>query len=206
MKLSEELQSFLENPNIKNTLQNLLDTLESKSFGLVLFVLMLPAALPIPTFGITHILEAVAVLVALQMILLRPTIWLPKKVLTTEVAWMSDIKFVTGLKAFVQKIEKFAKPRFSFLVLSKGGKILTGIVSLIFAVIAFIAPLATGLDTLPAIGVVLIGLALVFEDGVLWILGILVGIIGMALVIASYYFGFQIFGQLWQQLMRLITI
>jgi hypothetical protein len=206
MQLSQELRSFLENSKIKNTLQNLLDTLESKSFGLILFLLMLPAALPLPTFGITHVLEIVVVLVSLQLILLRPTIWLPKKILTTEVAWMSDKKFVSGLAGFVAKIEQFSKPRLSFLVCSKVGKILTGVFSLILAVTSFFAPLATGLDTLPAVGAVLIAFGLVFEDGILWLLGVVVGIVGIVTVVAAYYFGLQIFGQLWQQVMRLINL
>jgi hypothetical protein len=50
-------------------------------------------------------------------------------------------------------------------------------------VAAFVAPPFTGLDTLPALGVVLVSLGVLLEDFVLVVVGIAVGAVGVILEI-----------------------
>jgi hypothetical protein len=206
MKFSEDIKVFLEDAKTANTLENLLQVIKGKSFALMLFVLMLPAALPIPTAGITHVLEVVTVLVALQMIVLRPFLWLPHKVLKTEVKWASDQKFVSGLDKFLVTIERYARPRLASWIESKAGYILTGIIVVVFATAAFFAPLATGLDTLPALGVVVLGLAIIFEDIVMWLAGIIIGIAGVALVLIAYTLGIEAIIAVGKSLLHLLGL
>src|SRR5690349_7157785 len=44
------------------TLGRLVDALDREGFALVLLILMFPSALPIPTGGVTHVLELVSVI------------------------------------------------------------------------------------------------------------------------------------------------
>ncbi|MGZ8563705.1 MAG: exopolysaccharide biosynthesis protein, partial [Candidatus Limnocylindria bacterium] len=66
-KVSDLLEGWLrEEP--PRTLGELIDRFGEKSFALVFILLMAVPALPLPTGGVTHVFEAVAMLVALQLI------------------------------------------------------------------------------------------------------------------------------------------
>jgi hypothetical protein len=61
------------------TLGYLADVFGGRGFATAVLVLMSPAALPLPTGGVTHLFEGVAVLLGLEMALGRTTIWLPRR-------------------------------------------------------------------------------------------------------------------------------
>ena len=60
------------------TLGSLIDLFGLKSFALVFVLLLGIPALPLPTGGATHVFEIIAVLVALELIVGRKEIWLPR--------------------------------------------------------------------------------------------------------------------------------
>ncbi len=60
-----------------------------------------------------------------------------------------------------------------------------GVIFLIFTIAAFVSPPFAGLDTLPALGAVIIALSLILEDVLLLLIGSLVGSLGVGLVIAT---------------------
>ena len=59
------------------TLGDLIDAFGEKSFAVVFIVLLSVPALPLPTGGVTHVFEAIAMLVAAQLVAGRRSIWLP---------------------------------------------------------------------------------------------------------------------------------
>ena len=61
------------------TIQEVIDRFAEKSFAVLLLLLLALPALPLPTGGLTHILEIIAMLVALELIIGRKTVWLPKR-------------------------------------------------------------------------------------------------------------------------------
>ena len=58
---------------------------------------------------------------------------------------------------------------------------LIGLVLLVFVLGAFLAPPFSGLDTLPALGVVVVCLGLVFSDGFIVGAGLVIGVVGLVL-------------------------
>src|SRR5206468_31711 len=66
-KLSDELQRWLSSDGDK-TLSSLIELFEEKSFAIVFMLLLAVPALPLPTGGVTHVFEIIAVLLALQLI------------------------------------------------------------------------------------------------------------------------------------------
>jgi hypothetical protein len=76
-KFSDELESWLQSKQPK-TLLSLIKFSEEKSFAVLLLLLMFLPALPLPTGGITHVFEVIAVLIAIEMMLGLKSIWLPK--------------------------------------------------------------------------------------------------------------------------------
>lgn len=204
VKLSENIKSFLEDADTSNNLRNLLAAIQGKSFALVICVLMLPASLPIPTAGITHVLELVTLFVALQMVVLRKYLWLPENILNTEAKWASNAQFIQSLTKFLQKVESFSSVRGAHIIRLDGMKVISGLCIILFTLAAFFAFPGTGLDTLPALGVVLLSLSLILEDLALFVVAIVVGIIGMVLVGVSYLYGLQGLGMVWTSFINLL--
>ena len=180
---SQQLQTFLKSKNPK-TLQNLIDNFAEKSFAIVFVLLMATPALPLPTGGITHVFEIIVILLSLELIAGRKSIWLPQKWLDKTLPAKLQTSALPAMVRLVGKIEQFSRPRLGGVLKNSVSARFVGIIILVLTVFAFLAPPFSGLDTLPSLGVVLISLALIFEDLVLGIIGLLVGIVGVGLVMA----------------------
>jgi hypothetical protein len=140
-------------------------------------------ALPLPTGGATHVFEVIAVLVALQLIAGREQIWLPERWCRIQLVGPNRERFLRGLLRFIRFLERFSKPRFTFLFDHRLSNIVFGLLAVGGAVAAFVAPPFSGLDTLPALGVVLISLGVLLEDILVVLLGMIVVAAGVILEI-----------------------
>ena len=181
-RVSDDLERWLKGDGDK-TLGGLIDVFGPKSFA-ILFVLLLGVpALPLPTGGATHVFEIIAVLLALQLIANRQEIWLPQKWRRIEFGGNKQQRFVTGLMKLIRWLERFSKPRLTFLFEHRVSKIGFGLIVIVGSVAAFVAPPFTGLDTLPSLGVVLVSLGVLLEDIVVVVVGLIVGAVGVVLEI-----------------------
>lgn len=179
-KVSDQLEGWLTGEGDK-TLGGLMDVFEEKSFA-ILFVLLLGLpALPIPTGGATHAFEVIAVLLAVQLIAGSDEIWLPQKWRNKPLVGEKSQKFVTSLMKMIRRLERFSRPRLRFLFEHRLSNIVFGVLVIGGSVAAFFAPPFTGLDTLPALGVVLLSLAVLLEDILLAIVAFFVGLAGILL-------------------------
>lgn len=77
-KVSDQLERWLSGSR-PQTLGSLIDLFEEKGFAVLFVVLMAPSALPIPTGGVTNVLEVVAMLLALELIAGKRCVWLPQR-------------------------------------------------------------------------------------------------------------------------------
>jgi hypothetical protein len=177
-KVSEQLERWLGGDQPK-TLAGLLDIVGPGSFALLFIVLMAPAALPLPTGGATHVLEVIVALLALQLIVGREEVWLPERWKGRDLGGRSQ-RFVTGLVKQVRRIERFSRPRWRWVFGLPLIRRAFGLAVLGLTVAAFLAPPFSGLDTLPALGVVLIAFGILAEDVVLAVAGLVVGVAGVA--------------------------
>jgi hypothetical protein len=177
---SAELKTW-QNSAQPKTLQNLVQVFGYKSFGIIFLLLMLGSALPIPTGGITNVFEIIVMLLALELIAGRQTIWLPKRWHNVSVAGVMQSK---GIKRVVHYVERFEKRPAILGRISPHNSRLIGLLMLLFALAAFVAIPFSSLDTLPSMGAVLVALAMILEDRLLLIAGFLVGAAGIALILA----------------------
>jgi hypothetical protein len=181
-KVSDSLQGWLEGDTDK-TLGSLVDVFGEKSFA-ILFVLLLGVpALPLPTGGATHVFEIIAALLALQLIVGRDQIWLPQKWCKLELAGPKQQRFIAGLMKLIRRLERLSRPRLRFLFETRVSNSVFGLLVLGGTAGAFFAPPFTGLDTLPALGVVLLSLGFLLEDVIVVALGLIVGVAGVVLEI-----------------------
>ena len=167
-KVSEQLERWLTTEGDK-TLGSLIELFEEKSFA-ILFVLLLGVpALPLPTGGVTHVFEIIALLLALQLIAGRDQIWLPQRWCKLELAGQQRQRFITALLKMIRRLERFSRPHLRFLFDHR------------LSNIVFLAPPFTGLDTLPSLGVVLLSLGVLLEDFLVVIAALVVGVAGVVL-------------------------
>ena len=91
-KFSNKLEIWLKG-NEPKTAESLSKTFGTHSFAVVVLILMVIPALPLPTGGITHIFEVIAMLLSLELIAGFDKIWLPGRLKNVKLA------LATGYKA-----------------------------------------------------------------------------------------------------------
>jgi hypothetical protein len=169
-RFSDELEQWLTSDGEK-TLGTLVDTFGEKSFAILLLLLLAVPALPLPTGGVTHVFEIIAVLIAAQLIAGRDEIWLPDRWRSRDIAGGRQEKFIAKLMGLIRRLERFSRPRLRFLFHHRISDIAFGVLAILGTVGAFLAPPFSGLDTLPALGVVVLALSMLLEDALVAIIG-----------------------------------
>lgn len=165
------------------TLGHLVDTFEEKAFALVFVLLLGVPALPIPTGGATHVFEIIVALVAAQLVVGRTRIWLPDRWRRLSVTGKAQERFIGALLKVTRGLERFSRPRMAGLFDTRLGRTAFGLSIIALSAAAFVAPPFSGLDTLPAMGGVLIALGVLLGDIAIVVVGACVGLAGITLEI-----------------------
>ncbi|WP_343288952.1 exopolysaccharide biosynthesis protein [Wolbachia endosymbiont of Encarsia formosa] len=189
----KEVSDTNNNDNDKVTLFDIKTALHERGFGILIIIFSLPLSVPIPVPpGYTTILSIPLILFSLQLLFGFDSPWMPN--------WLERKSFQRSTLALVvektsptlKKIEKFMKPRMSFIFRGPGENILAFIMLLCALSIAIPLPLT---NFIPAIGTTLISLGIMSKDGFLSIMGVLVSLCGLLLTLVVIVKGPQlIFG------------
>ncbi|MGL9732702.1 MAG: exopolysaccharide biosynthesis protein [Wolbachia sp.] len=181
---SDILKEVAETNNYNSDKVTLFDikiALHERGFGILIIIFSLPLSVPIPVPpGYTTIFSMPLILFSLQLLLGFDSPWMPH--------WLERKSFQRSTLALVvektspalRKIEKFMKPRMSFIFCGPGERILAFIMLLCALSIAIPLPLT---NFIPAIGTTLISLGIMSKDGLLSILGVLMSLCGLLLTI-----------------------
>ncbi|MCM1001148.1 MAG: exopolysaccharide biosynthesis protein [Wolbachia endosymbiont of Melophagus ovinus] len=193
-KLASDILKEVADTNNANsdkvTLFDIKTALHERGFGILMIIFSLPLSVPIPVPpGYTTILSIPLILFSLQLLLGFDSPWMPH--------WLERKSFQRSTLALVvektspalRKIEKFMKPRMSFIFCGPGEKILAFIMLLCALSIAIPLPLT---NFIPAIGTTLISLGIMSKDGLLSILGVLVSLCGLLLTLVVVVKGPQL--------------
>ena len=181
-KLSDELEEWLGGEGDR-TLGALIDAFGEKSFAILFVFLLGVPALPLPTGGATHVFEIISALLALELIVGRRQVWLPARWQRIKLGGEKQQKFIAGLTRLIRRLERLSRPRLAFLFHRRLSNAVFGLLVIGGTAGAFFAPPFTGLDTLPALGVVLLSLGVLLEDFLVVVAGLVVGVTGVALEI-----------------------
>lgn len=193
-KLASDILKEVADTNNANsdkvTLFDIKTALHERGFGILIIIFSLPLSVPIPVPpGYTTILSMPLILFSLQLLFGFDSPWMPH--------WLERKSFQRSTLALVvektspalRKIEKFMKPRMSFIFCGPGEKILAFIMLLCALSIAIPLPLT---NFIPAIGTTLISLGIMSKDGLLSILGVLVSLCGLLLTLVVIVKGPQL--------------
>ncbi len=179
---SDELEHWLEGDGPK-TLGALNDVFAERAFAVGILLMMLVPALPLPTGGVSHVLEVVAIVLAAEMVLGRKVVWVPSRWQDSELGATMTGKTLPFVMRRIRQVERLSHGRGRRLFAYGWFDRVLGLVLIVFAAAAALAPPFSGLDTLPALGAVVVALSILLEDVLVLTVGLLLGSGGIVLIL-----------------------
>ncbi len=184
--LSEEISEIFGYHEQAATVGAVLDRISHRSFGVLLAILALPSAMPLPAPGYAMPFGIVLAFLGFQIMRGRETPWLPERVLSRRIGASrrgaeSGNRLVGWMVWFVMQAERILKPRLQFLYANPVFVRGSGAVVLICA-LSMCTPIPLT-NTWPAVGVFLIGMGFLEEDGLFGLTGIATGLAGVAFAV-----------------------
>ncbi len=185
-RLSQELLAFLEQLHEKDcTVQEVVELVGERGFGLLLLILALPAALPLPAPGYATPFGVLMVVLGLQMVRGRKTPWVPA-FLGRRVVPYSLLRFSVKNGTFPLKVVEFlVRPRLQRL--SRSRAFLAGVGVTIVLMAAFMSLPIPLTNTAPSFVIFVLAAGILEEDGLLLLGGLLLSPVAAAIAIAALY-------------------
>ena len=165
-------------------LGDLVDRLDERAFGLMLLLLALPCCVPF-IYILPQIVALPMLALAGQMAMGRPHPWLPASLHEREFTPSAFQQVVARSEKYLGWIEHFARPRLKVVTDNFGARIVGAL--MLVPIASILVPLPST-NTVPGIGVAIASLGLIERDGLLVILGLLIGFIWVALLV---FFGLE---------------
>lgn len=160
------------------TVGSILDQIGAKGFGLLLVILSLPSALPVPAPGYSTPFGIMIVILAVQIFIGRQTIWLPQGLRKIKLK-KTMVQTMLGVATrFLHKIERFIRPRQLWIRSRAGLSCLALVIGVMACLMILPIPLT---NTFPAMVIFMIGVGLCEEDGLLALAAFVVGLLAIAL-------------------------
>ena len=189
--LSAELSDFVSGLQTEETtIGAVLDAIADRGFGLILLVLALPAALPLPAPGYATPFGLMMALLALQMMRGRRTPWFPERV-RKRVVTKSKLEWtVKNAGVPLRFVEWIIRPRLSGLARNRAFLALVGFVVLLMSIsMSMPIPLT---NTAPSFVIFVLAAGILEEDGLVLLGGLVLapvaaGIAGVAVYYAWIY-------------------
>ena len=155
------------------TLEDILRRLGTRSYGPGLFLISLISMLP-PisiTPGLPVITGSVTLVLAAQLLVLRPYPWLPRRLLRVSFAPEKLERVVARARPWAKYIGVVVRPRLTLLVMPPSLNVIA-LMCIGLGLMTFpLAVLPAG-ENIPAAAVLLFGLALTVDDGLLALFGL----------------------------------
>ncbi len=179
MRLSQNIAQVFSTEDESVTLETLMDRISFKSFGVFLIILSLPSALPVPAPGYSVPFGLALMYLGVQVMARRDHPWFPEFVRQRRIPAKGNARLVRWMVKFLAFFEYFVRPRVRFVYTNPISYRFLGLVITICA-ISMCSPIPLT-NTVPALGIFLIGLGMLEEDGLGALVGLLVALAGLAL-------------------------
>jgi len=161
------------------SLREIMDRLDERAFGAILFILAIPCAIPF-LYGVPQVVAVPMLAFAAQMAAGREEPWLPGKLGERRIGKQGLTNTARRGRKWFGWVEWFARPRLTFLT-GKGPERVIGLILCAFC-LSIMVPLPLTNST-PAIGVALASFGLIQRDGLLVIIGLAIGIAWISLLL-----------------------
>lgn len=160
-------------------LGDVLDQLDERAFGLLLLLLALPCCLPF-VYLLPQIVALPMLALAGQLAAGRHHPWLPKTLHDRSFPISAFQSVLDRSAKYIGWIERFAHPRIPALTQGLGVRIVGAL--LIVPTASILIPLPST-NTIPGIGVAVASVGLIERDGVLVLMGLVIGFIWVFLLL-----------------------
>jgi hypothetical protein len=174
-------------PTDRVAIVDLIQAMEGAGFGLTLMIFSFGIIIPLPPPFPSMIAIPLAIF-SFQMMIGLPAPKLPKMFAKMTVKRSILGALVRKSSPYIGKVEKILRPRLIFMTSMIAERIVGG---LIFMFSVFVlAPLPLS-NFIPGLGVLITSFGMIGRDGLVMILGILVGFLGMAIAVLTVFFGLE---------------
>lgn len=163
------------------TLDWILQQMEERAFGLFLLILALPCCIPF-LYGLPQVVALPLMLISAQMLFGRKSPWLPERLGNREVTTAGLRTLGERAGPWLRRIEAVSRPRLTILTRPPLDRIVGLVLVMFSASILLPVPLT---NTVPGIAVVVVAMGLMQRDGILVILGTLMGTAWIAALILT---------------------
>ena len=160
-----------EAPEEGFSLRMIFDRLDERAFGAALFILALPCCIPF-LYGVPQVVSLPMMVLAGQMVAGREEPWLPQKFGQRMIDKKGLTRTAKGGRKWFGWLEKIARPRLTFLMGARGERIIG--LFLVFFCASILVPLPST-NMVPGFGVAVVAFGLMARDGILVIIGSIIG-------------------------------
>lgn len=154
------------------TLGGLFNALHERAFGILLFVLAAPCCLPF-VYILPQVVALPMLLLAGQMAIGKDAPWLPESLATRRFPKKSLLDTVDRMDRYVGWLGAITHKRWPALTGEMGSRVVGALLLIPTASILVPLPLT---NTIPGIGVAIASFGLLERDGLLVVLGLLIGL------------------------------
>ncbi|MBT55726.1 MAG: polysaccharide synthesis protein exod [Mameliella sp.] len=180
LAISDRLDSLVaEAPGDSVSLDWILSQLHERAFGLFLLILALPCCIPF-LYGIPQIVSLPLMFVSVQILLGRRMPWLPRKLGARTVSTSGLASLARRAGPWLRRIEAVSRPRLGALTRRPIDR-LVGLGLVVFSA-SIMVPLP-GTNTVPGFAVVVVAMGLLQRDGILVLVGAVLGTTWIATLI-----------------------
>jgi len=179
---------------VKNTIadkisvSDLIRAMHSGGFGLIMTIFSLPIIIPLPP-PFPSILSTPMVLFSFQMMVGFKAPYLPKRFSNLSVSRKILAMMVEKSSPYIRKAESIVRPR--LLILSSGLAIrIVGFFCFIFSA-SVLLPMPLS-NFIPGMGVLIASFGLLGRDGILILVGLVIGCIGIAITTTATLLGVEV--------------
>ncbi len=166
---------------------DLVTAMDSVGFGLVMMIFSFATIMPLPP-PFPSIISIPLVIFSAQMVLGYSAPKLPKRFANLSVKRSVLAMLIKRSSPYIRKVEKILKPRFGFMFNSFMERIV-GLFIFIFS--AFVLLPMPFSNFIPGLGALVSAFGLLGKDGLVAIIGILIGLIGIVVSITAIFLGVE---------------
>ena len=186
-QLSAELATFVDGLGGEDvSIGEVLDAIADRGFGLILLILALPAALPLPAPGYATPFGLMMALLALQMMRGRRTPWFPERVRNRRISRSKLTWTVKNAGVPLRFVEWIIRPRLSGLARNRAFLSLIGFIVLLMSIsMSMPIPLT---NTAPSFVIFVLAAGILEEDGLVLLGGVLLAPVAAGIAGLAVYF------------------
>lgn len=182
LSISQRLAKLAEDVEGETaTMDWILAQLHERAFGLFLLVLALPCCIPF-LYGVPQVVALPLMFISAQMLFGRDAPWLPERLGARTVSKQALLNLAGRAAPWLRRIEAVSRPRLSSLTRRPMDQ-LVGVALVLFSA-SILVPLP-GTNTVPGFAVVIVAMGLLQRDGILVILGAVLGTTWIATLLVA---------------------